>query len=115
MTTRSWFRRLFTRPGTRTIRKVPRRTRLNLEQLEDRLTPSSLGLTFDDGSGNVDELPLLSYSWGVVNPSAGTGTASLQNFRLTLAPTSAEPGLWGHLAVGSQHPAAQRDAAVSRR
>src|SRR4029077_5476363 len=42
-----------------------------------------------------------SYSWGASNPSGGTNTASLQNFTLTVAPTSAEPGLWGHLAAGS--------------
>src|SRR5262249_49122102 len=67
------------------------------EPLEDRLTPSSLGVTFDDGSGHLDELPLLGYSWG----GAGAGKAGLQNFTLTLATTSAEPGLWGHLAAGS--------------
>ena len=40
------------------------------------------------------------YSWAASNSSGGTGTASLQNFALTLAPTS-QPGLWANLAGGS--------------
>ncbi len=36
---RFWIRNLFTRPGTRTLRK-PHRARLALQQLEERLTPS---------------------------------------------------------------------------
>ena len=33
----SWIRKLFTRPVTRTIRKAPPRSRLELEMLEERL------------------------------------------------------------------------------
>jgi len=39
---RSWFRQLFTVPGTRTIRKAPRRVRLALGALEDRFVPSAV-------------------------------------------------------------------------
>jgi type VI protein secretion system component Hcp len=96
----------------RRSRKGMRRWAPRLEVLEDRtLLSTSLGVTFDTGSGPLPELPVLSYSWGATNPttvgSAGTGSGagaskpSLQNFTLTLAPTSAEPGLWGHLTVGS--------------
>jgi len=83
--------------------------KLFLEVLEDRtLLSTALGVTFDEGSGPLPELPLLSYSWGASNSSklgstgtgGGEGKTSLQNFTLTLAPTSAEPGLWGHLAAG---------------
>ena len=42
MTMRTWIHRLFTRPVTRTIRKVPRRARPALEALEDRCTPSTI-------------------------------------------------------------------------
>ena len=54
MTTRSWIRSLFTRPVTRTIRKAPRRARLCLETLEDRVVPTTFtvlnGLDGGDGS-----------------------------------------------------------------
>jgi type VI protein secretion system component Hcp len=63
---------------------------------------AGVGLTIDDGMGPLAELPLLGYSWGASNPSGARGAASLQNFTVTLAPTSAEPGLWGRLAVGSR-------------
>src|SRR5262249_51137817 len=55
-----------------------------------------VGLSFVDSGVTTPELVVQSYSWG------GVGTASLQKFSLTLAPTSAEAGLWGHLAVGSR-------------
>src|SRR5262245_46681739 len=48
----SWIRRLYTRPVTRTIRKMPRRARLGLEALEDRYCPSTFTVlnTQDDSS-----------------------------------------------------------------
>src|SRR5258708_1331575 len=42
MSIRSWIRSLFTRPATRTIRKVTRRIRLNVEALEERWCPSTI-------------------------------------------------------------------------
>jgi len=83
--------------------------KLFLEVLEDRtLLSTALGVTFDEGSGPLPELPILSFSWGATNPttlgSTGTGggesKASLQDFTLRMAPSSVEPGLWGHLAAG---------------
>jgi hypothetical protein len=40
VTTRSWIRKLFARPATRTVRKAPGRLRPPLETLEDRLAPA---------------------------------------------------------------------------
>ncbi len=40
MLKQSWIRKLFTRPVTRTIRKTPPRSRLELETLEERLAPA---------------------------------------------------------------------------
>ena len=103
MTFRSWTRMLFGRK-TRPIVTRPRarqRARLSVEGLEDRtLLSTTLGVTFDDGRGPVAELAVQSYSWGAACPPA-SGSSSLQDFTLTLAPGSVEPGLWGHLAVGS--------------
>jgi hypothetical protein len=42
---RSWIRKLFTRPVTRPIRRAQRRTRLDLETLEDRCCPSTFTVT----------------------------------------------------------------------
>src|SRR5439155_925895 len=51
-------------------------------------------------------LAVQSYSWGAsANPPVVGGAAFgasqpiLKDFTLTLAPTSVEPGLWGHLAA----------------
>jgi hypothetical protein len=41
----SWIRKLFTRPAVRTIRKQPRRVRLAVETLEDRITPSNIAFS----------------------------------------------------------------------
>ena len=48
----AWIRKLFTRPATRPIRKVPRRSRLDLEALERRVVPATYTVTntLDDGS-----------------------------------------------------------------
>src|SRR5262249_14523534 len=42
MTTRSWIRKLFTRPAPRPIRKPPPRTHLAVEALEGRWVPSTI-------------------------------------------------------------------------
>src|SRR5262249_35748914 len=54
MTTRSWIRKLFTRPAPRPIRRAPHRTRLALEMLEDRWVPSTFTVnsTADLGTGS---------------------------------------------------------------
>jgi autotransporter-associated beta strand protein len=58
-------------------------------------SPPPLGLTL----GGNNELALASYSWDANN--TGTGTPSLHDFMLTLAPGSVEPGLWGALVAGT--------------
>ncbi len=52
MTMRSWFRNVFTRPGTRTIRIAPLRVRPGLEVLEDRITPSTVLFVDLNASGS---------------------------------------------------------------
>jgi type VI protein secretion system component Hcp len=103
MILRSWLRTLFGRK-TRPIVARPRarwRARPSLEVLEDRtLLSTTLGVTFDDGNGPLAELAVQSYSWGAARPSA-SGSPSVQNFTLALAPGNVESGLWGHLAAGS--------------
>src|SRR5262245_16422290 len=73
--------------------------RPRLDCREDRTLPSSMvGVVFDAGAGPLPQLPVDSYSWGATHAD-GTAT-SMQDFTITLAPGSTEPGLWGHLAVG---------------
>src|SRR5207237_1269091 len=68
--------------------------------------PPTVGLAFDDGSGSgtlTPELAVASYAWSGSKSVSTSGTFSLPNlddFSLVLAPTSAEPGIWGHLATG---------------
>ena len=52
MTPRSWIRKLFTRPTTRTVRKALRQVLPTVEALEDRCCPSTwiVTNTLDDGS-----------------------------------------------------------------
>src|SRR5262245_14717327 len=71
MTTRSCIRKLFARPGQRTVRKVPPRTRLTLEALEDRSVPSPFTVTntLDDGS-----VGSLRWAVGQANTTAGANT-----------------------------------------
>jgi len=88
MTKRSWIRKLFTRP-TRTFRKAPRRTRLNLEQLEDRVMPSTLGsYAFLEGpsAGSDADIVATSGAWTATSNATwlhtsasgtGNGLASL--------------------------------------
>ena len=59
MAARSWIRRLFGRKTRPTVvrPRVRHRVRLSLEGLEDRtLLSTTLGVTFDDGSGPLAEL-----------------------------------------------------------
>src|SRR5258707_621004 len=108
MEIRMWFRSWFAFPKTgspwRRTSRTPRnrpaaRVCPHLEVLEDRtLLSTVIGVTFDDGSGRLPELSVLSYSEGATgSPSA---TPSLQDFTLKLDPGSAEPALWGHLTAG---------------
>jgi hypothetical protein len=64
MSMRSWIRRLFTRPATRPIRKVPHRARLDLEVLEDRTVPATASITVTPYSVTYDG-----------NPHTATGSA----------------------------------------
>jgi type VI protein secretion system component Hcp len=57
-------------------------------------------VTFVDSGVTEPELAVKSYSWGATNPTGGT-TPSLQDLTLTLAPSTVEAGLWGHLAAGT--------------
>src|SRR5579872_6048793 len=72
----------------------------------------SMGLSFINGGVTEPELTVDSYSWGATGPAAGgsAGAArslpSLQNFTLTLDPTSAEPALWSYLTTGKDLDAA---------
>jgi hypothetical protein len=75
MTMRSWIRNVFARPATRPIRKVPHRTRLTVEVLEDRTVPSvsvtgvgTLTITDSDTSGHTIN----------VNQTATQGTFTVQ-------------------------------------
>src|SRR5439155_8436484 len=55
----------------------------------------ALGVTFVENGATLPELEVQSYSWSTTaNPT------KVKDFTLTLAPTSVEPGLWGHLAAG---------------
>jgi len=72
MSTRSWFRRLFSRTP-RMIRKSPARCRLEVEALEGRLAPSVSGgliafTSYRDGNAEIY----------VTNPD-GTGQTNLTN------------------------------------
>jgi type VI protein secretion system component Hcp len=74
------------------------RARVQLEVLEDRTVFSTaLGITFDAGAGPLPELAIQSYSWG----AQGGTIPRVQDFTMTLAPGSVEPGLWGHLAANT--------------
>src|SRR5207245_1027234 len=59
-----------------------------------------LGVVFFENGVPRPELEVQSYSW-IGNRG---NSAVLANFTLTLAPTSVEPGLWGHLAAGRIFP-----------
>src|SRR5262245_51814114 len=59
----------------------------------------ALGVVFVENGVPLPELEAQSYSWGA-------NLRSLKDFTLTLAPTSVEPGLWGHLTAGRAFPSA---------
>ena len=82
MTTRSSSRKLFTRPVARTIRKAPRRARLAMEELEDRVCLSTFTVTntLDDGSTG-------SLRWAIGQADA-TGGADTINFDGTVFSTA---------------------------
>jgi type VI protein secretion system component Hcp len=93
--------------GTGKEKRLSRKPQL--EVLEDRtLLSVALGVVFDVGSGPLPEADLRSYSWGVTSKSSsGSGGGGVkiekpifQEMTLNLAPSSVEPGLWGHLAAG---------------
>jgi len=75
--------------GTRTFRKAPRRTRLNLEQLEDRVMPSTLGsyaLLEGPSAGSDADIVATSGAWTATSNATwlhtsasgtGNGLASL--------------------------------------
>ena len=58
MTMRSWIRRLFPRPVTRTIRKALHRARPALEVLEDRCVPSTIVVNNPTDTPVVGEIDL---------------------------------------------------------
>jgi predicted outer membrane repeat protein len=68
---RSWIRKLFTRPVSRSIRKAPHRARPWLEALEDRTVPSTFTVTntLDDGS-----VGSLRWAVGQANSTTGADT-----------------------------------------
>ena len=111
MTMRSWFRKPFTRPITRTIRNAPRRFRLTLDTLEDRLVPASLNSTIDSilaehftsnpPSGQVQ----FDVAEATVGTTVGGGTADLEltNVSLTFSNVDFASGKWaGNVAVTAQ-------------
>jgi type VI protein secretion system component Hcp len=66
--------------------------------------PPSVGITFDTGGGPGAELAVESFSWGASQPfvnGSATARASVQDFQVTLAPSSTEPGLWGAMISNS--------------
>src|SRR5262249_6092593 len=54
------------------------------------VSPPMVGVTFDSGSGPGNELAVRGFSWRV----SGGMSPSVQDFQLTLDPSSVEPGLW---------------------
>jgi hypothetical protein len=77
MTVHSWLRSLFTRRGTRTLRKAPKRVRLVVEELEARLTPT--GVTWFGGPvlPNVEIEPI--YYSSFVNSQLTAGMPGFLN------------------------------------
>src|SRR5262245_53453656 len=74
MSIRSWLRSLFTRPASRTIRKAPRRARLSLEALEDRVVPATFTVLngLDDGDGSLRAAIAAAANDEVNNPGQDT-------------------------------------------
>jgi hypothetical protein len=68
MTVRSWIRRVFARPVTSPIRKLPTRVRLGVEGLEDRTVPSTFLVTNTLGDDTVGSL-----RWAVEQANAHAG------------------------------------------
>jgi hypothetical protein len=99
MTTRSWIRKLFARPGQRTIRKMPPRTRLALEALEDRMVPSLIVVnnpTDTPVAGQTDLRQAITQA----NATAGANTI---NFDVTVFSTARTITLTGTPARAEQH------------
>jgi hypothetical protein len=97
MTTHTWFRTLFT---PRTIRKAPRRGRLTLEALEDRMCLSAVTVfnTTDDVNGDTSSIAALIASQGsdgislreavmAANNTAGADTIDFDSTEFSTAQT----------------------------
>src|SRR5262245_9491264 len=99
MTMRSWIRKLFTRPATRTIRKAPRRTRLSLEALEDRWVPSTFTVLNTNDSGDGSLRAAVEAANNTAGPDtidfAVSGTISLGGTQLELTDTTGETTITG--------------------
>jgi hypothetical protein len=74
MTARSWIRKLFARPVTRTAHLAPHRARLAVEGLEGRLAPATFTVdnVLDDGSTGS-----LRWAVGQANATAGAAPGGL--------------------------------------
>lgn len=72
MATRSWIRKLFTRP----IRKQPHSTHLGVERLEDRMAPATFTV-----SNTLDNSSIGSLRWAVgqANATAGADTINFNS------------------------------------
>src|SRR5215475_9768752 len=75
MTARTWFRKLFARPVTRSVRQAAARCRPHLEVLEARLAPAAYHVTSlsDDGSAGT-----LRWAITQANANAGADTIDFQ-------------------------------------
>jgi len=112
MNMRSWIRSLFTRRGTRTLRKAPKRVRLEVEELEARLTPTTYTVTSGLASDLVAAINTANSNGQASNTILLSGTYTLTGIDNYWYGPNGLPAISSNLTIAGARPTARSSSAT---